>query len=303
MPTPKWFAGAVSGKVWMSDDGVSWTYAATLVNSAQVQNVANGYCFAGTKAGGVPNNYAYTTDGTNWTYANAGLGRVVWTGTNYINAATNVAQTSTTPNGPWTGVYTGVDTTAAIYRAGLTVLVGGSKAAWSDDNGVSWTVTTPTGRFLRDVTYGAGRYIAAAAYPPSAAGLPILTSTDGKTWTEVSVSGLFSGIMVAWDGSKFVAVGTASTGSVRTATSADGLTWTVHTPTGLMSSGLFSVARMASDGAGRCCLVNPLGDKIWTSTDGINWTSATFAGEDIRHVTYGLVGAPAGGRRGLGLIR
>jgi hypothetical protein len=109
------------------------------------------------------------------------------------------------------------------------------------------------------------------------------TSTDGASWTEVTLpSGEWGSL--CYDGSRFVIAGTVTesdgTVRIRSAISSDTSTWV----TGSTSSVYGAPYALASDGAGRVVAVSA-GFSAHT-TDGTSWTAATTA--------------PAGGVRAVG---
>lgn len=111
----------------------------------------------------------------------------------------------------------------------------------------------------------------------------IRTSTDGVTWTARSVSEFTGNLTfrdVAWDGAKFIAVGTdynftAPAGWQGTVyTSADGLTWTRRYGTTNRSDELYGVAGSSSAGV---VAVGTSG-AVLSSADGITWNSIAVPG-------------------------
>lgn len=158
------------------------------------------------------------------------------------------------------GVYRVVVSNATgSVTSGEAALTLGNTSVWS------WRHPLPTGDSLRNVAYGAGRYVALAHSGT------IVTSPDGVSWT---VARTFSGIPfedLTFGGGKFVAV--AATGVV--ATSADGLSWSfgnINPPNATPAYGAFVVFH---DGTRFVLTAGVPGAPvtIFTSTDGVSWTN------------------------------
>ena len=135
-------------------------------------------------------------------------------------------------------------------------------------DGVTWSLanntaggTTFTTSTANSYIYGNGIYIGT-----SNGGGYYVTSTDGVNWTERSwASGPPRNI--AFNGSKFVAVGAANI-----QTSTDGTTWTNQTIPSGAGSTFLSVAYSSKAG---CFITGDNAGHYWTSTDGVTWTSRT----------------------------
>jgi hypothetical protein len=200
---------------------------------------------------------------------------------------------------------------------GLFVAVGLSDPAGNEigtsTDGLNWTVATSSGSLFsgssisgggNGIAYGAGTFVAVGFSDP--AGNEIGTSTDGLNWTVASgIGSLFSGKYgggrgIAYGTGTFVAVGDSETDAYRIGTSTDGLNWTVATGIGNLFSGGggggLGIAYGLINGVGTFVAVgtsNPSGNKIGTSTDGLNWTVATGIGNlfsgAANGIAYGLV--------------
>jgi hypothetical protein len=102
--------------------------------------------------------------------------------------------------------------------------------AWSDD-GLRWTdVPAEDGTYWKDVAYGGGRFVAVGV-TSGGRGVVSVSTDGGEQWTDLPDVGAGTeteGVWlygVAWDGTRFVAVGLQG----RRMRSTDGLTWTADT--------------------------------------------------------------------------
>jgi hypothetical protein len=302
--------------VMTSPDAVTWTPVSSWPGGiANRVSVTGDTYFVETAAANTANNYAWSNDGATWTLGTMtpAAACIEWAGTYYVDLASNVSYRSTTPGGSWTGPTTtgngsGQVGRRLINRNGL--LVGAFQTGtqppivYSTDEGATWS--TVSGRPAYDMDYGAGRYVIGTSPTNSSSTDWIRTSTDGTSWSYVT-TGVGAGHYVAslrYGNGLFVGIGANAAGppGVRTFTSTDGLSWSVHTPTGLPSTGFYSTSKMAFwngrfiwiIGGGA---VTP-GDeaKIYSSTDGVTWTSTSFTNRDWRGVAAGQA-RPRGGTR------
>lgn len=157
----------------------------------------------------------------------------------------------------------------------------GDEAAYSDDDGATWTnATTPA---------GIGANWKSVAYSPSlnlfvAVGNGIImSSANGAAWTQRVSPAAENWECVAWSVSlaKFVALSTGG----HAATSADGIAWTDHviTPTNFFRRMVWSpelalFVAVANSG---------VGNRVATSPDGTTWTSRASAADlDWRGLTW-----------------
>lgn len=299
-----------SGVVMTSPDGITWTEVDPWSGTAAQVSVAGDTYFVATAAAGASPNYAYSTDGDNWTDDSSPpvMACVAWTGTYFVNLASNASYRATDPAGPWsgptaTGSGSGNVGRRLVYRDGLLVGAIASTATQpsivvSSDEGASWTAidaTPSVNQFggspwvLFDMDYGAGLYVATVARPRSNLDRWIITSPDGVTWATIStgIDDQFP-YCIRWGNGQFVALGiTNSSPAAKTWTSPDGINWTAHTPIGLPASGVFSSSELTF-WKGRFLWINPLMGTIYSSTDGITWTTATFANRDWHSINAGL---------------
>lgn len=133
--------------------------------------------------------------------------------------------------------------------------------------------TLPANTDWKSVTYGDGKYVAVAFDSDKGA-----YSTDGISWTEMSMPAVGSWIVTYGNG-KYVAV---ASGSDKGAYSNDGITWTEMTlPASRSWNGL-------TYGNGKFVAVAASSDKGAYSTDGVTWTEMSMpTSRDWASVTYG----------------
>ena len=88
-------------------------------------------------------------------------------------------------------------------------------------NGENWEGTIVSGKYIYDITYGAGLYVSV--------GQEIMTSSDGKEWTKRGTISEGSLLKVIYENNRFLAVG--DWGLMMS--SLDGIVWeTIQVPTG-----------------------------------------------------------------------
>jgi hypothetical protein len=239
-----------------SPDGASWT-ARTIPAGTYYAGAWTGSVYAAVGASVA----ATSPDGVTWTARAIPAGTyraVVWTGSKLVAVGTNVCATS--PDGTtWTaraipaGGYRGVSWNGSVLAA-----VGANDAATSPD-GVTWTTRSVPGSNLKGLAWSGSQFVAvgfneavtsadgvtwtAASVPPGfgdmwsiatngsilvavgdtgSGGPRVATSPEGSVWSNVDVSALGTGplLAVALQGTLFVA-----TGVLDGATSSNGTAW------------------------------------------------------------------------------
>jgi len=259
-----------------------------------------------------------------------------------------VVQTSTDEDLFWQSVAYGNGTFVAVGFKTSTVnskTVVESKIMTSQD-GVTWTSRVPAEgtNEWRSVTYGNGVFVAVSSCAQSQAWMfehpcdqrtsPVMTSTDGITWTGRAADKKDDWWRVTWGSEGFVAVSRLNTAN-QAMTSTDGITWTyqtmpstgwdwvsfgagkyvavgsnkiAHSSDGVSwaSAANIDTAAWKTVGYGSAGFVALAGDffngsdKMMISTDGVNWTSKTApAVRDWKSVTYGDGGYVAVGAVGI----
>lgn len=133
--------------------------------------------------------------------------------------------------------------------------------------------TLPANTDWKSVTYGDGKYVAVAFNSDKGA-----YSTDGITWTEMSMPAVGSWIVTYGNG-KYVAV---ASGNTNGAYSTNGINWTeMNMPASRSWNGL-------TYGNGKFVAVAASSDKGAYSTDGVTWTEMSMpTSRDWASVTYG----------------
>ena len=133
--------------------------------------------------------------------------------------------------------------------------------------------TLPANTDWKSITYGDGKYVAVAFNSDKGA-----YSTDGVTWTEMSMPAVGSWIVTYGNG-KYVAV---ASGNTKGAYSTNGINWTeMNMPASRSWNGL-------TYGNGKFVAVAASSDKGAYSTDGVTWTEMSMpTSRDWASVTYG----------------
>ncbi len=313
----KFVAVASGSTVLTSTDGVTWALRssinATAINYVNSMFVAVGAGFISKSVDGINwsttsvSDTFYNVSYGNGIYVAVGLFDAIWTSTDATNWT---EQTSDNPTKRWYGV---------TYGNGVFVIVGGENPSTSmiltSVDGVTWsTQTIPNFDILRDVIYDGSNFIATGWQQR------IYSSTDGYSWTSVNRFGSNIGLngnaysgstfvsvgdkgtiysstdvvdgatwtsrtqassrnyeVVAHDGTQFVAAGYPN----RVATSVDGKTWNHTTGTGLTDTSYDMVY------ANSMFVIAANGGRIFTSTNGINWTlRASGTTSLLEDITY-----------------
>lgn len=194
------------------------------------------------------------------------------------NAPLKVFQSTSLPSG-WTG---GNDLKFinSQFVLGGSNATGGTIATSSD--GTSWTNKTQTNGGTTWTNTVAGN--STPVYVMSDASNQSKSGTDLQTWTN-RTKGVTGSIQdQIWDStnSKFIQVGSKSTGSFNTAYSADGVTWTG------VAAGTAQLNFLATN-AGKTVVGGNTGELYYTTNGGTSWTAGTsnFGSTTIRGVAYG----------------
>jgi hypothetical protein len=231
-------AGAESGKLSTSTDGITWTTRTSGFTNGILTLAFGGGIYL---AGGVGARGATSTDGITWTSRNFQFGvgvaiNSVIFGNNLYAAAGENGQFMTSTNGiTWTSrnAITSETMNSVVY-GNIYVVGGGNGRIMTSTDAITWT--TRTSGFgttnVRAVGFGNNLYLAGGT------AATLRTSTDGITWTArtsaLATSQSIRGIIYA--DSTYVIVG--DSGGL--AASTDGITWTTRT-SGSAGVGLLSI--------------------------------------------------------------
>ncbi len=155
----------------------------------------------------------------------------------------------------------------------LVVAVGAQGAIVVSENTVDWeTVNTEWGLFCLDVTWTGNRFVAVGGYSYPGDGV-ILTSPDGRKWTEVFRTEYTSFNKIVSNGNQLLVIGTGG----MTVTSTNGFTWIGHPVEELHNNALIDLAWNGSTyvavGGGFWGFM-----AVYYSEDGISWTMASLEG-------------------------
>jgi len=235
-------AVAISGtnRVMVSTDGINWTAVPVTTGEWEAVAYGNGM-FVAVGSDSAGDNIMVSPNGYNWTRLtdrDNSYYDVIYAKDRFVVAAFNSS---------W-----------PIYSFdGIT---------WYNDGGIKPANPDPIG-----LAYGNGRWVGVG----NAADVGY--STDGSTWTAVSVTGQY--YEVAYGNGRFVA--RANSGTNKFAYSTDATSWTTST-SGILSRALYY-------GRGKFIALPHSGTDIEYSFDGINWTTVSnaVASNDWEALCYG----------------
>ncbi len=216
-----------------------------------------------------------STNGRDWVspvpITNNRLMGIAWSGNKFVAVGENKTILISVDGENWTTVSTGVVSDYRLYS----ICWNGNKfiaVGWDINNnktfitssadGLSWNMSSFSipGGIINNIIWASNQFVAVGqVYSNNEYHPLLLTSTDGIAWANKSTSINGAGMLydVIWTNTGFMAVG----GEV-TASSSNGGTWTRRNIPGLSLVGIaFSGSVYAAVGNG-----------IYTSLDGINWT-------------------------------
>jgi hypothetical protein len=276
---------AVGSGIWRSTNGTSWTYlqnggggagfATSFFDSVinyprQVYYSNNRWVIVGKDVSNLYTILYSTNDGLNW---NIPSGNPFDIGTYNTNSTCN--SIATNGGSRWVGVGSNsADASKQIYV--------------SNDNAGSFTPATFTPALDQTiftwVTYGANKFVAVASQ--DAQGRNVWYSADGSSWVPATntagpsipiMSG--GGARIAYNGTQFVAIGTASgTTDDNIYYSPDGINWTKASST-VPGQLIYWTGYGIKFNSGMWVAVgyDTSNNNLWTSPDGITWTPGVSA--------------------------
>ena len=139
----------------------------------------------------------------------------------------------------------------AVGASAIVGVCGDSTRVARSTNGVAWSsVTVGTSASIRNVAYGAGRFVALGSRVGGSAGDSAYTSSDGSTWSRANLP--TAGYdKIAFANNRFIALCAGSSGT-DAAMSTDGSTWSLQTlsASALWRSAVYAGRYAVSDYAG-----------------------------------------------------
>lgn len=280
-------AVGVAGVISTSPDGVTWT-ARTSGVTTDLRNIAfaNG-TFVAAGLGGV---ILSSTDGATWTRRTSGTTQNLY-GAGAIKGAFVVAGDNgtvltSTDAVTWTPASIENRTSSffgAVGADGEGLLFGRAGEVYTATTATTYKRATQGNSDARNaVIYAGGKFVAVGqAIDPlarNAAVVPVVTSSDGVTWTRATANAGFSTLNdVTYAQSRYVAVGEAG----RVFTSTDAVTWTERA-TGSTTQ------RLAAGASPTLFVVAGASGSLLTSPDGSTWTARTSGTTNVlRGATFG----------------
>lgn len=188
-------------------------------------------------------------------------------------------------NGRWViqrAISRNIDTTTIYIHDWSTYAVKESYENSAIGSAETWYLNSVPLQDYQDIAYGNGKFVAV-----SNSTFNILYSTDGLTWTTVTVGSFGLKSIVYADG-KFVAVGSEFSGVnliTNVEVSTDGINWTRYNP---FTNGIGPTE--ITYGNGLFVAVGDFsGNRVMTSPDGVAWTIRSVLGNDDgwKSVAYG----------------
>lgn len=246
------------------------TAASTMVTSAEWKSVAFGNNVFIAVANNIVNSSNTGTSwdtGTipagNWSAVAYGNGRFVAVSSDGKSAYGTTANSFTLTSIPF-ATYSAIVYGDAV-DTWVAVADGGTKAAYSTDNGTTWTAATlPEGADWTSVAYGNGKFVAVAASDSTAT--QTAYSADGITWSSGSWIG--GSKVVKFGNGRFVALGGA--GTTVSQYSFDGINWYTGTLPGASANW-----NTLAYGHGVFVAIATGTNRTALSSDGLYWTSTS----------------------------
>jgi hypothetical protein len=222
----------------ISSDAMSWTLSKPNV-SASFYGITTGdglFCAVGGQSIAAPSTILTSPDGVSWQSQSS-------VSTNFLRGI--------------------------CFANGVFVAVGNNGTILTSPDAEHWTKrTSGTVQNVLKVAYGNGSFVALRS--PAGAASPIMTSSDGITWREQSVSTFNFLNAVTYAAGQFFAVGDFGT----LVTSSDGNFWVNRSLYMSLTVAIaFGNGIYVAVGYNYCCSVTN-GLNIFTSTNAINWTHA-----------------------------
>lgn len=230
-------------KFYKSTDGITWslvdiTY--TYSDTAWTNNLWNGSQFLiisdlhdhdDDEETPTVNYFAKSSDGSSWTFGQTtGLDdfdptRLAWNGSVYCLCSTATLVATSSNGESWTAsaspaIFASIASNGSVFCA---LPSASSASCYTSSTGASWTARTmPATATWFDILYAGGKFYASATNGATA------YSSDGITWASGASLGAGSWYL-AHDGSRLVAIKSASGSTSISISSDDGVTWSAAT--------------------------------------------------------------------------
>jgi hypothetical protein len=252
---------AVGGGSVYSSDGINWTAATPLITPALAVAWGGSLWVV---AGNDTNKLGYSYDGINWTGSTSGntiftggtCNAVAWNGRIWVAGGVATNTTAYSYDGiNWNASASGtaiLDTGVTCvawngttwFAGGYSSNAGATKVGMYSSDGITWTEASSLAGFMTNgcnsIATNGSLWIAGGNLDDTNLGV-MGRSLDGITWTETTVSSLFTGPItsISWNGSVWVAT---CAGASRMGFSYDGINWFPSTGASLFSTYGIAVA-------------------------------------------------------------
>jgi len=272
------YVGVGFSRIATSPDGFAWTTRYEFQGSPRGESIGglafNGttYVAVGRNNGGFQAVVFSSSDGITWTRTtlagpdsfSSGLSSVVWTGTQFVAVGLYQSAAAVSPDGvSW--IWHAGPSAAAIASSGEWLVAVGFGQAFRSRDGIAWeSQTLPSSEsYLFGVAWGWDRFVAVGERGA------ILTSPDGRVWTDRSRPGWDTFTAVAFAAGRFVAVGTD------VLSSADGVSWTPW----LDKVGVRFINAVAGSGEEFVAVGDV--ESVLRSDDGLTWSKVDAGLSDL----------------------
>jgi hypothetical protein len=225
-----------------------------------------------------------STDGYNWTMRDSGdhdnLNGIAYANGLLIAVGNNGTILTSDNNGKaWISRTSGttVDLYQVAYGNGLFAVIGYGGTILISSDGINWTSTIVLHENLKDITFGNNIFVAVGENGV------VFTSTGGNIWIQQNTGTSVELLSVVYGKGIFVAVGYNAL-----ITSSNGINWDINSQSEWGTQVAYGNGIFLIVGESLWAFNGSMSQRIFTSTDGIDWTSHDFNNMfNLSAITYG----------------